>query len=277
MVSTACGPKVTKINEPIKVAQAREATFDELINLVNERYASSVRTLQVASLRVKAEGVERDKGLLKQYPRGSGYVILRRPASVHFNINNPLTHTTIADMASDGNLFQIFIPSENKFIQGSTSVKRTESNPFYNIRPNHVVNAFLIEPLPASADGGQIYLKETQDAQAKYYVLGVIGAAGAGRAFLKREIFIERSQMVVDRQVYYEENGAPLSLIRYRGWNASSPGVATFIELDRPGDGYKLTFELDPGSIQINPEVETAAFVLNRPNGAELVEVKEKF
>src|SRR5688572_30429745 len=87
MLALACGPKVTKINEPTKVAQARVATFDELITLVNESYASSVRTLQVASLRVKAEGIERDKGLLKQYPRGSGYVILRRPASVHFNIN----------------------------------------------------------------------------------------------------------------------------------------------------------------------------------------------
>lgn len=275
--STSCGPKTTKIEVPPKISQAKSASFQELVRLVDHTYAQPIRALKISSLRVKAEGVEKAKQLLKQYPRGSGYMVLSRPSLIHFNINNPLTHTTIADMVSNGQIFQIFVPSENKFITGSTSIQRIEDNPFYNIRPQHVVAAILIEPLLERVADGKIFLRETEDEQAKYYVLSVLRDNPGDRIRLHREVFIERSQMVLHRQIYYQGDGVAITDIRYDRWSVVGPNrVASYVQLNRPQDGYKLIFELEPRSIEVNAEVEPSMFRLTQPPGSELVEVKEK-
>ena len=49
--------------------------------------------------------------------------------------------------------------------------------------------------------------------------------------------------------------------------------VSTIVSIDRPIDRYSIALFLEPDSIQLNREVKDSAFVLERPSGAELVEV----
>jgi hypothetical protein len=48
------------------------------------------------------------------------------------------------------------------------------------------------------------------------------------------------------------------------------------VDLLRPVDRYRLHFTFDVDASKVNEPVEDSAFVVNRPPGAELVEVRAK-
>src|SRR2546422_4088004 len=73
-------------------------------------------------------------------------MIRRPPRSTLFpytTLFRSVIGTTVFDMASDGEIFRVSIPSKNKFLVGPVAQERTSSKPIANLRPQHLLDALL--------------------------------------------------------------------------------------------------------------------------------------
>ena len=265
-----------KVQVPTAYQQAKTAGVDELVALVNERY-SGFESLVAGRFEVEFQGGSAELGFVEKYPKGKGYLAVRLPASVYVNILNPLTSSTVVAMASRNENFQIWAPRENKYLIGQTNVPLDEERPMFNVRPQHLLNALVIEKLPTEDPLSAIFLEEEQDASFKYYVLNVITRPSPDARFcLSRRIWIERSAMRMTRQQYYD-CGTPTSVIKYaRPIEQGGFLVSAAVDVERIREHYRIRLEMAPESLEVNRAIKDERFDIPKPAGAELVVVGEK-
>ncbi len=271
---TSCGPKRTELDIPAAYLGAQTATPRELIQLVNQ-YAG-LQTLTVSRFSAEFTGGSLEKGYLKEYPRAKGYLVAAAPESIFLNILNPLTSSTVVTMAASRGRFQIWVPRENKYLVGSTKLRRAADDPLYNVRPDHILQALLVEPVSMGDFESRVVMAEEQDGRHKYYTLDVVGEGeGAGLGCLRRRLWIERSQLQLARQKYYD-CGKPISLIEYGGAiRMGEQWVSNDITLQRPAEHYQMRLEWKPEAVRLNQSLKESAFEVPRPPGAELVVVED--
>jgi len=260
---------------PPAYAEAKTATPEEVLSLIDQRY-SGIGTLTVSRFEVEFTGGAVEDGYLEKYRKAKGYLVAANPDSAFVNILNPLTNSSVLVMAAEKGSFQVWIPSRNQYVIGHTDLIAHEDNPIYNVRPAHILQAILIEPLPSGAEA-RFSFEEAQDDTRKYYVLGVFELAEDSPIMrLRRKIWIERSQMVLARQQYYS-GPQLLSSIEY-GMPVEVAGklVSTSVKLERPLERYSIAFQFDPASVQLNREIKDGAFKIDQPPGAEVVNVNER-
>ncbi len=282
MASGKCSVKKTTVTAiPEAHRTAREASLGELVNLLNGRYAE-LDNLTFASLEVEFTGAAVEGGYIEEdkYRRANGLMIAARPDSIYLNIKNPLTGSSVATMASQGEAFQIWIPRENKYFTGNTNVELEEEqkNALLSVRPNHLLNGLLIEPLDLDDAGQFVSMKEDEDSHFKYYVVSVWTRPDlrSRRIQLVRELWFERSRMRLVRQTYYRGLGIQ-SKIRYSDpADVSGKLVSSRIDIERPLENYTLRFELKPEGVRINRTLREGTFDIPRPPTAELVVVHGK-
>ncbi|MFB3903621.1 MAG: hypothetical protein ACE15E_09220 [Acidobacteriota bacterium] len=265
-----------KIQIPPAYEQARTATLDELVTLINERYAK-VESIVASKFEVQFHGGSAELGFIEKYPRARGYLAAKWPSSIYVNILNPLTNSTLVAMASRNGVFQIWAPRDNKYLTGRTDIRLDEDQPLFNVRPQHLLNALIIEPVPAPGTLSVVFLEEDQDPSFKYYVVSVLGRASASARFcLERKIWIERSAMRLARQQYYD-CGVPVSSVLYSApVDEAGFFVSTGVDMSRVREHYRIDLNLDPEGLEVNRAVKEERFDIARPPGAELVVVQEK-
>jgi outer membrane lipoprotein-sorting protein len=266
----------TVIATPPAYAQAKTAAIEELVTLVNERY-SKVESITVRRCEVEFTGGSIDDGYLEKYRKANGLLIAQSPDSIFVNILNPLTNSTVVVMASNNEQFQIWIPSKNTFVTGRTDVTPEESNPVYNVRPSHIMEGILVEPIPLNDPKHRYFVVEDEDGKFRYYVLGVFELKeNASDSNLLRRIWIERSTMQLKKQQYYE-GAEVVSTITYDGTvELEGRLVNTQIKIQRPRDRYAIAFRLEPDNIKLDRELEPDAFKILQPAGAEVVVVDQQ-
>lgn len=276
---SACIKKQEKIPIPAKIIQARTVGPDELISMVN-RWSRAVSSLQSASLLVDAERGGVDQGKIERYRSAPGYLFLERPRNIRLKILIPVAKTTLFDMASDGKRFEVWYPRQMKFFFGEDL---RESPPagdpdkkdlLGNFRPQHLVDALLLEEVPIDEPGRWHFVREEEDGSAKYYVVGVASGGREGRLKLEREIWIERSEMEIVRQRYFGPDGRVTSDISYSDYRVRAGVAVPFVvRIERPGDHYAFTIKFK--ELDLNVKFRAGTFSLPRPPaGAEMVELK---
>ena len=275
LLLVGCGAvkRRTRIEEPSGQAALLTASLDELLQLVNERYAA-IENLSVANLEVRFVGVQ--KGYLEEYRSAKGYWVAKWPDSIFVNILNPLTSSTVVTMASEGDVFQIWVPRENKFLTGKTGVKIDEENPLYNVRPHHLLPGVMVEKIPVDDARYRYFMEQREDPGGSYYVVSVIELQEYGNAVqLARRLWIERSSLRLVRQQYYEV-GEVISEIRYnKVVEIDGKLVNSGIEIERKRDNYRMRFEFPDTAVRIDRPLREGIFKIRRPPGAELVVVTD--
>ena len=269
----ACGaPKTTsKVRIPPAYQNAQELGREELVELVNTRYAS-IASLTVSDLRFRFQGGSMERGYLEKYPKAKAYFVTQRPDKIYVNILNPVTKSTLVAMASEGETFQIWAPRENKYLTGHTDVRIESEDPLHQVRPVHLIPAILIEPIPSGDPKYRYFVEEDQDQDFKYYVLGVVELkAGSQTAQLRRKLWFERSSMNLVRQQYYDD-GALVSAMRY-GSPVELVGkvLNSEIQLERKREHYEIELDLNSKTIAVDRAIRAGVFDLPQPPGAELV------
>lgn len=269
-----CGPRTVAVDVPRGYAEALTATPDELIELINRRYAA-LRTLTVSNFRVEFTGGSVERGYLKEYPSGKGYLAASRPDSIYLNINNPLTSSTVVAMAASQGVFEIWVPRENKYLTGKTSVRLEDKDPLYSVRPDHLLQGILVEPVPVGDPGYRFFVEQDQDGSRKYYVVGVVDLRPASGALcLVRKIWVDRSNLRLARQRYYD-CGEPVSLIEYSLPTEVEGGlISRGISVERIPEAYRLRLELGEDAVRFNQTLKENAFHIPKPPGAEVVTVE---
>lgn len=278
LLGSGCGSIIKdkqKVTLPEAYQKARTATIDEVTSLVNSKFAG-LSSLVVSRFEVEFQGGSAELGFIEKYPKAKGYLVAQRPDSVYVNILHPLTSSTVVAMAARGEDFRIWSPRDNKFLVGKTSLKTDENKPLFNVRPQHILQAVLIDAINRDNPHTICFMEEALDPNFKYYVISVVGMQAQAAPCLVRKIWVERSKMVVVRQQYYE-CGALQSDIRYGppvlDGTVTIPGQ---IHVERVMEHYVIRLKLESDGLELNRSIKEDRFDIPQPPGAEVIEVNEK-
>ena len=303
-LTTVVSGCVRNIRVPTVLPIQPALTLDEIVARVN-RYAqqntiSAPVSLQFRDLRGASIGKN------KQYPAADARLILKRPEFIRLQVKVPVVGKKVADMASNGEKFQlqVFYPEDKRRMIVGTNAghyKRVEadaqsSDPelqragtLANIRPQHLTDAFLIEPV--ALDGAQrIYFLDevrqvehdtrptatkSDEVERRYYVLTLLERIdGGGEARVVRRIWFDRTRggTPLARQDIYED-GRAATLVTYDDFFALSSGDtwAGRVHIERILDGYSVEVLFNHQDIEINGDVPETAFQLD--NSLHLPEI----
>ena len=213
-------------------------------------------------------------GVIKQYHQITGFILAERPSSIRVIGQAPVVGTNIFDMVSDGETFEIFIPSQNKFIVGPANIERPSAKPIENLRPQHLVNAVFLNAIPADAP---VLFEQEEQGNSEFYVLTVVrGAVGASPQDweIASRIWFDRADLSIARIEMYDSGGKLISDVRYSGWdNLGGVRYAGQISLERPENDYRLDIGIT--KMMLNETITSDRFVLKQPLGTQLERVGE--
>jgi len=258
----------------------KDATREELLEQYNS-IARNTKSLN-ATVELKPTAGSKYSGVIDEYHEVKAFLLAARPAEIRVIGQAPVIGTTVFDMASDGEIFRVSIPSKNKFLVGPVAQERASSKPIENLRPQHLVDALL---WPEVRKEESVTLREYNDENSRYYVLTVL--RGGYQVEVLREIWFDRADLLVSRLQTFGPKGLLLSDVQLAKWEpidnaagqsavAPVPGTASFpraIRIDRPHDDYKLDLQIT--KISLNEAIPAERFKLEQPAGAELVRVGE--
>jgi hypothetical protein len=276
---------VTKTTATPQTAKpvAKDATREELI----ERYDAVARGVQTLNATVELKPIAGSKysGVIQEYHEVKAFLLAARPANIRVIGQVPVIGKTAFDMSSNGETFRISIPSKNKFLTGAVSAERASEKPIENLRPEHLLEAFL---WPEIRKEEEVLLEEFNSENGRYYVLTVL--RGGYHTEILRKIWFDRADLQVARLENFAPKGVLLADIHFSDWQPedalSSTGTASVtgaptvtkfarsIEIDRPHDDYRL--DLQASKITLNEPIPAERFQLEQPQGSELVHVGDE-
>jgi outer membrane lipoprotein-sorting protein len=275
LTACGCGGQVHQVTN-VPAAQrpvAKEAAFDELLLSYNA-FARGVQSVN-ATLELKPIAGSKYTGVIDEYHEVKAFLLASRPYNIRMIGQAPVVGKTVFDMASDGQNFEVYVPSKNKFLTGPVLLERPAKNPIENLRPQHLVDALL---WPEIRKEEAVLFEEFNDEAARYYVLTVL--RGGYRTEILRKVWFDRADLHVARMTMYGPKGALLSDVRYADWQGVAAtdvqsGNAPLIEfprtirIDRPHDEYRL--DMGVTKISLNEPLDADRFKMEAPAGVEIV------
>lgn len=263
-------PVATKpAGPPVALQTASKA---DLIAAYN-RQATAVMSLNAGVTMTLTAGSQYT-GIIKQYHQITGFILAERPSSIRVIGQVPVVGTNIFDMVSDGETFDIFVPSQNKFIVGPANIERPSAKPIENLRPQHLITAVFWNAIPADAP---VLLEEEGEANSQFYVLTVVRATTDTNPQdfeIATRVWFDRADLSLARIEAYDSAGALVSDVRYSGWdNFGGIRYPRQISLERPENDYRL--DIGVTKLTINETITADRFVLKQPPGTQLARVGE--
>ncbi|HMH43249.1 MAG TPA: hypothetical protein VK557_07195 [Pyrinomonadaceae bacterium] len=259
-------------------------------------------------------------GIAEKYRTVDGQITLQRPGKVFLIIQGPLA-IDIVQMTSDGEHFRIAIlkgdEKYRRFVTGTNNADYAKldmdgtSNPadkkgkdnsetqavnaLSNLRPQHLTDALLLNPINTDAPNtlyAQSEFLESEKDPAKtdsnkrvvrgYYFLDELVATADKSARLARRFWFDRVGGIrLARLQSFDDKGVlvndvtygPLTKFGTEG-NVLLPGK---ISLTRPHDQYKITISYQtPESLTLDHEYPPEAFVLANKSNLPEVNLDEK-
>jgi len=135
--TTGCLFRTRPVEDQYSKTPLKESTQQELINSIDEQ-AEAIRSLK-ATVDIDSSAGGMKKGHVTDYKEIRGYVLARKPDSLHMIGLMPFVRTTAFDMVSDGQDFKLWIPPKNKFVVGKNKVVTPNADqPMENIRPEYL-------------------------------------------------------------------------------------------------------------------------------------------
>jgi outer membrane lipoprotein-sorting protein len=281
-ISVGCAATHVSTTRNIPAAARRvalEASREELLERYNVA-AGSVKSIN-ATVELKPTAGSEYSGVIEEYHEVKAFLLAERPARIRMIGQAPVIGKTIFDMTSDGQTFQVSIPSKNKFLVGRVATERTSAKPIENLRPQHLLDALL---WPGVRKEESVLEEEFNDESGRFYVLTVL--RGGYQTEILRKIWFDRADLQVARMQSYGPKGILVSDARFADWqplvgdqqqlSGTPAGVASFpreIRIERPHDDYQL--ELAITKLTLNAEIPADRFELQQPTGSELVNVGE--
>ncbi|MBI3473628.1 MAG: DUF4292 domain-containing protein [Candidatus Solibacter usitatus] len=208
-----------------------------------------------------------DKGQITEYKDVRAYILFRRPSHIRIIGLYPVVRNKAFDMTSDGREFRLYIPSKNRFVLGSNQVIAPSPNKLENLRPQHFLEALMVGPV--DVDHEKTLLQNLTDEEKADYILEVVEPAHNGDLHLKRQIWFDRLNLHIGRQLIFDASGDILTDARYREWRVYDRLLfPQEIEIIRPKDEYSVQIRVV--KLEMNKLLDDARFSLQRPEGVDL-------
>jgi len=250
---------------------AREASLEELVAGLNAR-SQSIRTL-TATVDLEPTAGSIYSGVIKEYHDVKGFILVERPAMIRMLGQAPVVRTNIFDMVSNGEEFRLSIPSKQKFIVGKTTFRRPAKNSLENLRPQHILEALLVPEFDPGRE--KCFLEEAEESGHRYYVVTFVQPGEDGELRLERKAWFDRANLELARMQFYESGGLYVEDIHYSDYqDFQGTSYPSHIHLVRPIEDYRLTITLLKATF--NQPIEAEKFILNQPEGTQLVDLEAK-
>lgn len=277
--TTGCLFRTRPVEEQYSKAPLKESTQQQLIDNINQQ-AESIHTLK-ATVDIDSSAGGMKKGHVTDYKEIRGYVLARKPDSLHMIGLMPFVRTTAFDMVSDGQEFKLWIPPKNKFVIGKNQVLVPNAEqPMENIRPQNIYEALLIRRVDpdneiAVMENGYETLHDAKGHRVlqEDYELIIIRKEGNGGK-LSRKIIFGRTDLQPHRQFIYDDRGNLATDAHYAEYkDFDGTNFPSRIEIYRPQEEYDITLHLL--KLEINTPLKDEQFVLNQPPGAQVVHLDQ--
>jgi outer membrane lipoprotein-sorting protein len=273
--TAGCVFRTRPVEEQYSKTPLKESSQRGLIDSINQQ-AETIHSLKATvDIDTSSGGIK--KGSETQYKEIRGYVLARKPNSLHMIGLMPIVRTTAFDMVSDGQDFKLWIPPKNRFVVGKNEVATPNTDqPMENIRPQNIYEALLIRHIDPESDiavleNGYETLHDSKGHRVlqEDYELVVIRKFAKGWG-LSRRIIFGRADLKPHRQYIYDEDGKLATDARYAEYkDFSGVSFPSRIEIYRPQEEYDIT--LNMLKVDINQPLTDDQFVLEQPAGAEVI------
>ena len=238
------------------------ASSAELIEKIAQQY-NAIQDLNATVDMTPALGTT-EKGKVTEYKEVRGYILFRKAADIRIVGLYPVVRNTAFDMVSNGSNFKLYVPTRNRFLIGSNEIENPSPNKLENLRPQHFLEALLVQPIQS---GEKVVLENFTDEDNAFYILHVVREVDARQLELTRSIWFSRVDLSLARQIILDPMGNILTDARYSEWRMyDNVPFPKHIEINRPRDEYAVV--LDVVKMDINKGVTDDKFVLNQPEGA---------
>ncbi len=273
--TTGCLFRTRPVEDRYSKAPLKETSQQELIDSIN-REAESIHSLK-ATVDIDSSAGGMKKGHVTDYKEIRGYVLARKPDSLHMIGLMPFVRTTAFDMVSDGQDFKLWIPPKNKFVIGQNKIATPSSDqPMENIRPQNIYEALLIRRIDPTSEiavleNGYETLHDGKGHRVlqEDYELTVIKKSGDAW-ILARKIVFDRTDLKPHRQYIYSDDGNVATDARYAEYkDFGGFSFPSRIQIYRPQEEYDIT--LNMLKVDINTPLKDDQFVLAQPPGAQVV------
>jgi outer membrane lipoprotein-sorting protein len=263
---------------PAATAHLKTATQPELVNYINTQ-AEKVKSLQ-ATVDIDTAVGGAKRGKVTEYKEIRGYILVQKPAMLRMIGLMPVVRNRAFDMVSDGDQFKLWVPPTNKFFTGHNEITHISSNTLENMRPQHLYNALLIHGIDPHEEIAVLEndfepVKTSNNAEMMQpdYVIDVI-QKGKNNWFLARKITFSRADLLPHRQRLYDESGAIVTDAHYDEFqDHNGIDFPNQIEIWRPVEEYTIILKIL--KLQLNQALKSEQFALERPPGAEVVNLDE--
>lgn len=275
LTTSGCVFRTRPVEDTYSKAPLKESSQQGLIDVINEQ-AEAIHSLK-ATVDIDSSAGGMKKGHVTDYKEIRGYVLARKPDSLHMIGLMPFVRTTAFDMVSEGEQFKLWIPPKNKFVVGLNQVATPNvDQPMENIRPQNIYEALLIRHIDpeseiAVLENGYETLHDAKGHRVLQndYELTIIQKYDQGWR-LSRKIIFSRVDLKPHRQFIYNENAEVATDARYAEYkDFDGFSFPSRIEIYRPQEEYDIT--LNMLKVDINKPLTDDQFVLEQPPGAQVV------
>ncbi len=265
------------VDKRIVAANVQEATLDELLKQMADRYAA-VNTLTL-SVNITATSGGAHQGQEKDLPSVAGYIFLRKPADLRVLLLVPFVRSRAIDMVSDGKNFKLLISIPHAHaVVGPEAMTTPSKNGLENLRPSIIRDALQIPPvspddyvalttnfrLLAPAHGHKEAIEEPD------YDLTILhhknGESNEHVLERLRVIHISRVTLLPYEQDLYDDAGRLVTTINYDKFQKFGDTMyPASIFIKRPIDEY--TLQIDVTKLVLNQPIDDEQFKLPIPDG----------
>ncbi len=223
-----------------------------------------------ATVELRLSYENEDRTRVQEFHDAPGFILARRPGEIRTIAQVPVVRTTAIEMASNGQTFEVYIPSKKRFLMGDTKTDHPSEKRTENIRPNHILDALLIEP-PRPDEIA--VMENAVEGVTPYQVVSLIRTDNK-KPRLARKFWFSRQTLELSHMQILDEAGNTATLALYEEWSEeNSLPYPTTVTVMRPVDGYSLRIHfLEPG---LNETVPDDSFVLEAPEGVTVEHLGE--
>jgi outer membrane lipoprotein-sorting protein len=277
LLLSGCLSTMRRLPVPKGPAVVQTATPEELVNRLNQRFAS-LESL-TARVDLQASVLKSKEGVATDYTSVPGLIFMRKPEMLRVYGMVPVIRTRLFDMVSDGKEFTLYIPSKNKAMRGSNAVRKRSANQLENLRPGFFLDALVVRGLEpndlysVTADEDMV-----EDAAKKHlssvpeYILSIYRRKPDSQKLAPvRVVHFHREDLLPYQQDLYDSEGNLETEVFYAQFGefgtSKYPSVVT---IKRPLEDIRIVLTVQDVKENQDPPLTDDQFQINIPEGTEI-------
>jgi outer membrane lipoprotein-sorting protein len=251
-------PTTRKLPVPKAPVITQTATPEQLVARLNERWAA-ISTL-TAKVEFQASVAKSKEGVATDYPSIEGHILLRKPSDLR--VLGRYFGVLAFDMSSDGKNFSLSVPTKNKFIRGSNSLKKKSLNTWENLRPGFFVDVIDSETLEDAARKHLFTVPE--------YILSISRRKPATQELIPvRVVTFRRDNLLPYQQDIYDSEGHLETHVTYSAYqDFEGSQYPSLVIIKRPIDEIQIVLTVD--DVHENQPLADDQFLVKPADGAKV-------